>query len=197
MLGEFVYVLVWIYLGSILFFFWAEVLYVSEKIDIFVLEKIFLQGESLNKFERLIENFIFNRSARVFRRYGQHLTAGTAIIPDENPDYVYFLYSGCIGFYVENQMTQTRFGELKGGEIFGEMAHLLRENHNISIIAESDCMLFMLTHAVFDEMMSRSTSFSARIPTRRISIVRRKTAKLRESLHKLSRNPAHCANDEE
>ena len=180
MLGEFVYVLIWIYLGSILFFFWAVFLYVSGKIDIFVLEKIFLEGESLGKLEHKIEHYIFNRSGKIFRRYGQHFKAGESIIrPNDSSDSIYFLYSGQIGFYRKYNGNKTRIGELKEGEIFSEMADLIGGKHTGAAEAESECFLFILSPATFEEMMSRSTSFSARIPARRVSIVRRKSATLK------------------
>lgn len=163
-LGELIYVLIWVYLGSILFFFWAEFLYVSEKIDIFALEKIFLERESLSRLEHKIEHFLFDRSIRIFEKYGQHFKAGETIIrQNDDSDSIYFLYSGCIGLYREHNGKKIRIGELKEGEIFGEMAYLLGEKRAATAVVESECFLFTLSPATFEEMMSRSTSFSARV----------------------------------
>ncbi|MDD5300826.1 MAG: YhjD/YihY/BrkB family envelope integrity protein [Gallionella sp.] len=164
MLGEFIYVLIWVYLGSIFFFFWAEFLYVSGKIDIFALEKIFLESESLSKLEHKIEHFLFDRSKRIFEKYGQHFMAGEVIIrQNDDTDSIYFLYSGRIGLYRECDGKKTRIGELKAGEIFGEMAYLLGEKRAATAVTETECFLFTLSPAIFEEMISHSTSFSARV----------------------------------
>ena len=164
MLGQFIYVLIWVYFGSILFFFWAEFLYVSENIDVFALERIFFEKESLSRLEYKIERFLFNRSTRIFEKYGQHFKAGETIIKqNDESDSVYFLYSGNIGLYREEKGKQVKVGIVKEKEIFGEMAYLLMEKRTATAVAESECFLFVISPIAFEEIVSRSTFFSARV----------------------------------
>lgn len=163
-LGDIIFVLIWVYLASILFFMWAQFLYVAGKIDVIALERIFLEGEDRSRMEHRIEHFLFNRSSRIFDKYGRHCLRGDVIIrQDDDTGAIYFLYSGQVGLYRENHGKEIRMGGLKEGEIFGEMAYLLGERRTATVIAESDCFLFILSPETLEALIGYSTKLSRRI----------------------------------
>lgn len=163
-LGEIIFVLIWVYFGCVLFFMWAEFLYVAGKIDIIALEKIFLVSEDRSKLEHRIEHFLFNRSSRIFKKYGRSCQKGETII-QQNDDTasIYYLYSGQVGLYRENDGKEIRMGGLKPGEIFGEMAYLLGERRTATVVAEADCFLFILSPDTLEALMRYSTKLSRQI----------------------------------
>ncbi len=164
MVGELIYVLIWVYLGSLLFFFWAQFLHVSGRIDLFALEKIFLESASLSRPESAIEHFLFRHSERIFGKYGQHFRKGDVIFrQNEHSQTVYFIYSGKVVFRQHHDGQDVPIGILHEGEIFGEMAHLLGESRIATAIADSDCFLFVLTPEMYVDMMHGSLPFSAKI----------------------------------
>lgn len=163
-LGDIIFVLIWIYFGCILFFMWAEFLYVAGKIDVIALEKIFLDSEDRSKLEYRIEHFLFNRSSRIFKKYGQNCQKGETIIrQNDDTASIYFLYSGQVGLYRENHGKEIRMGGLRPGEIFGEMAYLLGERRTATVVAEADCFLFILAPDTLEALMSYSTKLSRQI----------------------------------
>ncbi len=163
-LGDIIFVLIWVYFGCILFFMWAEFLYVAGKIDVIALEKIFLVSEDRSKFEYRIEHFLFNRSSRIFKKYGQNCLKGDTIIrQNDDTASIYYLYSGQVGLYRENHGKEVRMGGLRPGEIFGEMAYLLGERRTATVVAEADCFLFILSPETLEALMNYSTKLSRQI----------------------------------
>ena len=163
-LGDIIFVLIWVYLACILFFMWAEFLYVAGKIDVVALEKIFLDSEDRSRLEFRIEHFLFNRSGRIFEKYGKHCVKGEMIIrQNDDTGSIYFLYSGQVGLYRENHGKEIRMGGLREGEIFGEMAYLLGERRTATVIAESDCFLFIISPETLESLMGYSSKLSRRI----------------------------------
>ncbi len=163
-LGDIVFVLLWVYLGCLIFFMWAEFLYVAGKIDVIALEKIFLNSEDRSRLEYRIEHFLFNRSSRIFEKYGQNCNKGEMIIrQNDDTGAIYYLYSGQVGLYRENHGKEIRMGGLRAGEIFGEMAYLLGERRTATVIAESDCFLFIMSPETLEALMVYSAKLSRRI----------------------------------
>ena len=163
-LGDIIFVLVWVYLACILFFIWAQFHYVSGKIDVIALEKIFLESEGRGKMASRIEHYLFDRSSRIFEKYGVHCAKGEMIIrQNDETGVIYYLYSGQVGLYRENQGKEIRMGGLRSGEIFGEMDYLLGERRTATVIAEDDCFLFILSPEILEALMGYSVKLSRRI----------------------------------
>lgn len=164
-IGSIIFILIWVYLVCVIFFLWAEFLYVSGKIDIIALEKIFISSRhAKNSFSAKIENFLFHRSARLFEKYGSFHRNGD-VITKQNDDsrVIYFLYSGSLSFHREIDGKLTRLSSIPEGEIFGEMAYLLGERRTGTVIAEGECFLFILSPELFESLLSHSTTLSRRI----------------------------------
>ena len=161
-LGDIIFVLLWVYMGSLIFFLWAQFLCVGAKIDVIALEKIFLESEDRSRLG--LDQFLFSRSRRIFEKYGQHCGKGETIIrQNEDTATIYYLYSGQVGLYRENQGRLIRLGGLRGREIFGEMAYLLGERRTATVVAESDCFLFILSPETLESLMTYSAKLSRRI----------------------------------
>ncbi len=154
-LGAIIFAMIWAYVISIVFLLYAEFLYVTGKIDVIALEKLFLETEERSKLAEQIEHFLFKRSERVFEKYGHSYRKGEVVIrQDDDTSTIYFLYSGKVGVYDENRGARIRLGEVKQGEIFGELAYLLGERRSATVLAESDCFLFTLTPQMFEGLMN-------------------------------------------
>ncbi len=163
-LGDIIFVLIWVYFGFIQFFLWAQFLYVAGRIDVIALEKIFLASEERTRLEHRIDDYLFSRSSRIFRKYGQSCSKGETIIrQNDDTASIYYLYSGQVGLYRENNGTEIRMGGLRPGEIFGEMAYLLGERRTATVVAETDCFLFILSPETLEALMGYSTKLSRRI----------------------------------
>lgn len=163
-LGDVIFVLIWVYLACALFFIWAQFLYVAGKIDAIALEKIFLDNEARSKLEHKIEHYLFDRSSRIFEKYGMRCAKGDVIIrQNDDSGSIYYLYAGQVGLYRENQGKEIRMGGLRPGEIFGEMAYLLGERRTATVIAEDECFLFILSPEILEAMMGYSAKLSRRI----------------------------------
>nr|HQT25700.1 YhjD/YihY/BrkB family envelope integrity protein [Burkholderiales bacterium] len=163
-LGDIIFVLIWVYLACILFFVWAQFLNVAGKIDVIALEKIFLAGEQRSRMEHRMEHVLFDRSSRIFEKYGRKCSRGDVIIrQNDDEGTIYYLYSGQVGLYRTNRDRELRMGGLRTGEIFGEMAYLLGERRAATVIAESDCFLFILSPETLEALLGYSTKLSRRI----------------------------------
>ncbi len=162
--GAIIFALIWVYSACVIFFLWAEFLYAAGKIDVIALEKIFLDSRDRGALAAKIEDFLFNRSTRIFEKYGFRYPKGEAIISqNEDSKSVYYLYKGEVGFYREEDGNRFRIRTLPQGEIFGEMAYLLNERRTASAIAETDCFLFVFSPETFDTLVNDSTKLSRRI----------------------------------
>lgn len=160
-LGAIIFAMIWAYVVSILFLLGAEFLYVAGRVDVIALEKIFLERAERGKMATRIEHLLFKQSERLFGKYGRSYREGEFIIrQNEDSSTVYFLYSGEAGVYREGQQARIRIGDVKEGEIFGELAYLLREPRSASIVAESDCFVFTLSPEMFEGLMKSNPELS-------------------------------------
>ncbi len=156
-LGAIIFAMIWAHVISFLFLLGAEFLYVTGKIDAIALEKIFLEGGERSRLATRIEHFLFKRSQRLFEKYGRSCRKGELIIrKNEASKTIYFLYSGKVGVYDG----ETKLGEVKEGEIFGELAYLLGERRLATVVAETDSFLFTLSPEMFETLLKTNPDLS-------------------------------------
>lgn len=161
-LGGAVFVLIGTYLACIVFYLWAQCLYAVGKVDVEALEKLFLggEGQGANK----LEAYVFSRANRLLERYGKRFAPGETLIEEgERSDTAYFLYAGTVGVYKKANGSERKLGALKEGELFGEMAYLLKEQRTASVKAESDVVVLALPPHLLEELMRHSAPLSRRI----------------------------------
>ena len=163
-LGAIIFSLIWAYIASLLFLLCAEFLRVSGKIDVIAMERIFLYGEERSRLATRIEHFLFRRSGRLFEKYGRPCRKGDIIIHQGgSPSEIYYLYSGKVGVYQAGPEGPARIGEVQEGRLLGEIDYLLCASASATFLAETECFLFTLSPAMFEELVSSSLKLSGQV----------------------------------
>lgn len=161
-LGGVVFVLIGAYFACLAFYFWAQCLYAVGKVDVAALERLFLGDD--NAGGNRLEGWVFGRANRLLDRYGHTYAPGEALIREgDSSDCAFFLYSGRVGLYKELGGQTKKLGVLEAGELFGEMAYLLKEKRTATVIAETEVTALALPPAMLEELMSYSAPLSRRI----------------------------------
>ncbi len=162
-LGGVVFVLIGAYLACLAFYFWAQCLYAMTKVDVAALERLFLGDDDAAASNRL-EGWVFGRANRLLDRYGKLFAPGEQLIHEgEDSNWAYFLYSGRVGLYKHLDGQDKKLGTLEAGELFGEMAYLLKEKRTATVVAETEVTALALPPAMLEELMRYSAPLSRRI----------------------------------
>jgi membrane protein len=162
-LGGVVFVLIGAYLACLAFYFWAQCLYAMTKVDVAALERLFLSDNDSAASNRL-EGWVFGRANRLLDRYGRLFAPGEQLIKEgEDSNWAYFLYSGRVGLYKHLGGQDKKLGTLEAGELFGEMAYLLKEKRTATVVAETEVTALVLPPAMLEELMRYSAPLSRRI----------------------------------
>ncbi|MDD4882197.1 MAG: YhjD/YihY/BrkB family envelope integrity protein [Gallionellaceae bacterium] len=161
-LGGVVFVLIGAYFACLAFYFWAQCLYALTKVDVAALERLFL-GEDQAGSNRL-EGWVFGRASRLLDSYGRAYAPGEQLIQEgDDSECAYYLHSGRVGLYKKIGGQDKKLGVLEAGELFGEMAYLLKEKRTASVVAESEVTALVLPPAMLEELMRYSAPLSRRI----------------------------------
>lgn len=161
-LGGVVFVLIGAYFACLAFYFWAQCLYAVTKVDVAALERLFL-GDDSGAGHRL-EGWVFGRANRLLDSYGQVFAPGERLIQEgDASDSAFFLYSGRVGLFKEVDGQAKKLGTLETGELFGEMAYLLKEKRTATVTAETEVTALVLPPAMLEELMRYSAPLSRRI----------------------------------
>jgi len=161
-LGSVVFVLIGAYFTFLLLYLWAQALYAFGKADIDALEKLFLgrSGEGANK----LEAYVFGDINRLLEKYGEIHPAGHTLIEEgDDSRTTYLLYAGRAAVYKNTEDGRRRLGELKEGQLFGEMAYLLNEQRTASVVADTEMTVLALPPQIMEELMQHSAPISRRI----------------------------------
>lgn len=161
-LGGAVFVLIGAYLACIVFYLWAQCLYAIGKVDVEALERLFLGGEGLGA--NKLEVYVFSRANRLLERYGKSFAPGETLIEEgDQSEIAYFLYSGEVGIYKKTEGGERNLGTLKEGQLFGEMAYLLKEKRTATARAETEVVVLALPPHILEDLMRHSAPLSRRI----------------------------------
>jgi membrane protein len=161
-LGGVVFVLIGAYFACLTFYFWAQCLYALTKVDVAALERLFLSDNEAAG--NRLEGWVFGRANRLLDRYGRTYAPGEELIHEgDDSEPAYFLYSGRVGLYKDVGDTSRKLGVLEAGELFGEMAYLLKERRTASVVAETEVTALVLPPAMLEELMRYSAPLSRRI----------------------------------
>jgi len=171
-LGSLILMVIWIYISFVLFFFFAEYTLVSDKIDILLLERLYIFKLNQDIKEKKIEKFLFSHPKRLFEKFASHpkrlfekfarrYQPGDILFRenDESTD-IYFIYLGSIDIRRKFNENEKKIATLKEGEVFGEMSYLLNENRSATAVAETESMLIVITPAIFEELLQANNTFS-------------------------------------
>jgi membrane protein len=160
--GGVVFVLIGGYFAFLLLYLWAQALYAYGKADVTALEKLFLAGtgEGATK----LEGFVFGDAHRLLEKFGQVHPPGHVLIEEgDDSRTAYFLYAGRALVYKDSEAGRRHLGELKEGQLFGEMAYLLNEKRTASVAADTEITVLALPPQIMEELMGHSAPLSRRI----------------------------------
>ena len=160
-LGSLILMVLWIYFSFLLFFFFAEYTFVSDKLDVLVFEQMYLFRFSHSVKEKKIQKFLFNHPRRIFEKYARRYKAGEILFRegDQGTD-IYFVDQGSIKISRKIGGHDQEIATVRAGRVFGEMAYLLNESRTATAIAETASVLLVMMPDVFDELLQTNTIFS-------------------------------------
>ena len=145
-----------------MFYLWAQCLFAANRVDVEALEKLFLggSGEGAGK----LEGFVFGRANRLLEKYGHTYQAGDILINEgEDSQDAFFLYSGEAAAYKKLDGDERKLGVLNEGQLFGEMAYLLKEKRTATVKAETVVVALVLPPDMLEQLMRHSAPLSRRI----------------------------------
>ncbi|MDA8129079.1 MAG: YihY/virulence factor BrkB family protein [Betaproteobacteria bacterium] len=161
-LGGVVFVLIGGYFAFQLLYLWAQALYAYGKADITALEKLFLAGGGPGTSK--LEGYVFADASRLLEKYGQVHAPGYTIIEEgDDSRTAYFLCRGRARVFKNVDGGRRPLSEVNEGQLFGEMAYLLKEKRTASVVADSEITVLALPPETLEELMRHSAALSRHI----------------------------------
>lgn len=163
-LGSLILMVLWVHFCFVLFFFFAEYVFVSDKIDVLVLERMYFFRLRQDIKGKKVERFLFRHPKRIFEKYARRYKPGEILFRegDRGTD-IYFIYSGSIGISRTIDGVEHKLATLKEGEVFGEMAYLLNESRTATAIAETESVIIVIIPDIFEELLQADNIFSRNV----------------------------------
>lgn len=159
LIGTVIVLLIWVYFVSVLFFFFASFAYVSDNVDVLLINKLLSRdvGGKIGFFEKRI----FSHMRYIYEKYSKHFESGETIFNqnDDSKD-IYFLIHGKAGVYINSDR---KIAEIRSGEVFGEMSYLLDEPRTATIIAETNLSVMIISTQIFEELIDMNSRISKNI----------------------------------
>ncbi len=160
-LGSLIFSFVWVHLTFILFFYFAEYTYVTEKIDILLLEKMFFYRLKQHIKGKRLDKLLFRYPRYIFDKYAVNFEPGDILFREgDEVDHIYYVHKGSIGVYRQDTGGQKKLGIIQEGEMFGETAYFLDENRSATAVAEAESVLLIIKPVLFEELIRINRSFS-------------------------------------
>ena len=163
-LGSLILMVLWIYFSFALFFFFAEYTFVSDKIDVLVLERLYFFRLQDDVKKKRIEKFLYHHPKLIFEKYAKHFNAGDIIFQQgDNSTEIFFIQRGSIGIYRKTNGSKEKIATLEEGEVFGEMAYLLGESRTATAVTESESFLITVNPTIFEELLQVNNIISRNV----------------------------------
>jgi len=160
-LGSLILMLLWVHFTFVLYFFFAEYIYVSDNIDSLTIGRMFFFHSQPDIKAKKIEKFLFKHPKRVFEKYARHYRAGEIIFSeDEHTTDIYYVYRGRISVHSRIAETQQLSAAVETGEIFGEMAYLLNEKRMATAISATESTVLVISADIFEELLQVNQPFA-------------------------------------
>jgi membrane protein len=162
--GSVILIVLWIHFSFVLFFFFAEFAFVSDRIDVLLLERFyflrFIDDEKGQKLQKLI----FGQPKHIFDKYAVRYQPGDVLFRqgDQSKD-IFFIYKGTIAIFHNHYGKERKLATLGEGEVFGEMAYLLNEKRTATAVAETAAITMVIVPEVFEELLQASYLFSRKL----------------------------------
>jgi len=160
-LGSLILMVLWVYFSFVLFFFFAEYTFVADKLEVLVLERMYLfRGQQDTKGKK-IEKFLFSHPARIIEKYARRYKPGEILFREgENSTDIFFVDRGSIDIFRKVEDRDHKIATIPEGRVFGEMAYLLQESRTATAITATDSILLILTDDIFEDLLKTSAPFA-------------------------------------
>jgi membrane protein len=144
-----VILLVNVYAFFTLYFYCAELTYVSDHFDALLFGRFYRLSKARQRSR--VEQSLFMDPERLIAAYGRYFGVGETIFAAHTEGRsVYYVYSGAIGIYADAVDAERKLNSLGPGEVFGEMAAFLGETRSATARADVASLVLELPPEVFD-----------------------------------------------
>jgi membrane protein len=185
-LGSLIFSFLWVQFTFILFFFFAEFTFVTDKVDILLLEKMFFYKFKQNIKVKWLDKLLFEQPRYIFEKYGKNYDPEDVLFREgDQVDEIYYVHRGSIGIYRQHVEAEEKIATIREGEVFGEMAYLLEENRTATAIAETESNLLIINPELFEELIHTNREFSRDV----IKLLSERVRKTNLSLQSSSNGP--------
>jgi len=165
-LGSLILMVIWVYFSFVLFFFFAEYTYVSDKIDVLVLERMYVFKFGINKKKKRIQKFLFNHPQRIFEKYARRHNPGDVLFREgDQTTQIYFIEQGSVNIFRKIGDSDRKIATIGEGRVFGEMAYLLNENRTATAVSGTDSTMFIIMPEIFEELLQVNPIFARDVIT--------------------------------
>jgi membrane protein len=160
-LGSLILLVLWVYFSFLLFFFFAELVFVSDNLDVLVLDKMYVLSINHDIKANKIEKFLFNHPKWIFDKYAQSYNAGDIVFREgDNSNDIYFIKQGSINLFRDINGENQTVASVKSKKIFGVTSYLLDEPRTLSAVADADSVLLVINPNLFEELIQVNPSFA-------------------------------------
>ncbi|MBF0102838.1 MAG: YihY/virulence factor BrkB family protein [Desulfobacterales bacterium] len=165
LLGSFILMVLWIHFAFILFFFFAEFTYVSDKLDILSFERMYFFHHHDTKQKGInIDRLLFRNPKRMFEKFAKFYPKDHILFKQgDGCTDIFYVYAGRIGIFCEIHGQEKKIGCVDQGEFLGEMAYLLSEKRMATAIVDEDSILINIKPHVFDQLLKVNHEISYKV----------------------------------
>jgi membrane protein len=160
-LGSLILMVLWVYFSFVLFFFFAEYIFVTDKLEVLLLERMYLFRGQQDIKGKKIEKFLFSNPVRIFEKYARRYKPGEILFREgENSTDIFFVDRGGVDIFRKAEDRDHKIATIPEGRVFGEMAYLLQESRTATAIAATDSILLILSPDIFEDLLKTNATFT-------------------------------------
>ena len=156
-LGNLILLLVNVFAFFSLYFYFAELVYVSDQFDALLFGRFHRLARTKRAGGEVprLERALFMEPARLLHSYGRSLRKGEVLFSaGDRERSAYFVYYGRIGIYIPSSGLESSIASMGPGEVFGEMAYILGEDRTATARAEEESAVLELPPSIFEQYLA-------------------------------------------
>lgn len=149
-----------VYTFFLLFFFWAQFMYVSQFYESFLVSRLCLlpQRSDKNPFKQF-ERMLFIKPHHFYRKYAHFVTEGEILFNyGDKSQELYYIWSGEVVQNIEGRIIIS-----KEGSVFGELSSISGGVRISTVRALTDCILLKIPENIFRETLEVDGELSRKI----------------------------------
>jgi membrane protein len=151
--------LVWVYFIFLFYYLFAEFTYVSDRIDVLLIERMYNMHRRRSEKGKKIENFLFQKPRLLLEKYAKQFERGATIFEEGSSGKdVFFIFNGRVRVEKTVRRRVEVLNSLGEGEFFGEMAYLLGEKRTARVVAEEGSLILVIKSRIFEELIRTDTT---------------------------------------